>query len=495
MNHFQLTRLLEEITPRILGGFVRKIYRPERFCLQVSIYAGGAGQWLTVRTGPGLGCLYLGAERVSPGWEGADDFHLKLRSALSGLCLTAINQEKHERIVRLVFSPAAGGPDTVYNFVLELFPVAGNCFLLDSADKVLYVMHAAAARGRKNRPGSVYHPPRPVERPLREDAEDPLLKLVEDLSAPDYNAAAALHCEDLARSQRLEAERSRLRRMVADERRKLQRAAAHQQRTLDEAGRAEWYRECGEILGANFRSLRRGLEKIRLPDLFAPDSLTLREIPLDPALAPDRNLERYFRKYKKLKSGAEFAAARLEESGRRLARLDELDRALAGASTLSELQGPAAALAGSPSAAGQPSGKESAGKRLPYRRFTSADGSEILVGRGGKDNDELTFRVARGRDLWLHVSGTAGAHVVLTCRQEGDFSEQALLDAAHLAVFYSGLKKEASADVDYTYRKYLKRPAGEAPGKAIMAQRKTIHLRIEQQRLQRLLGKDLPGTG
>ena len=492
MNHFQLTRLLEEIAPRVIGGFVRKIYQPGKFVLQIGIYAGGVTHRLTVRTAPGLGCCYLAAERAAPTGDETGDFYLKLRSALKGLCLKELSQVKKERIIRLGFAPTAkGGPEEERRLVLELFSVAANCFLLDAGGTILAVMTPAAARGRKNRPGSAYVAPQPVKKFLKSEGEDPLLRLQEEKSLPDYNAAVALHFESLAGEQRLETEKQRLARMVTDRRKKLKRAASHLQRTISQAERADWYRECGEILSANFKSLRRGLEKISLPDLFASDPLALREIPLDPALAPDKNLERYFKKYKKLKSGAEFAADRLKQIDKRLLRLNELSETLAGVSTLPELQKLTERLTDW-LPADKPAGKkELTGKRVPYRKFSAADGSEILVGKGGKDNDELTFRVARGRDLWLHVSGAKGAHVVLLCPQEGDFSEQALLDAAHLAVFYSGLKKETQADVDYTYRKHLKKARGQVPGMAIMARRKTIHLRLEVKRLDRLLGRDI----
>jgi len=474
----------------MVRGQVRKIYRPEKYCLQIGLYAGETGCWLTLRTAPGFGCIYLADERVAPSGEELDDFFLKLRSALKGLSLSGLSQVEKERIVRLTFAPAAGGAQAGRRLVLELFQVAGNCFLLDPEDTILAVMHPAAARGRKNRPGSTYEPPQPLKKPLFAEPGDPLLRLQEERSLPDYNAAVALHFETLAREQRLEAEKQRLARIIADRRKRLERAAFHQQKAISQAERAPWYRECGEILCANFRSLKRGLEKIRLPDLFAGDNLALREIPLDPALAPDQNLERYFKKYKKLKSGAEFAERRLKEIAERLSLLDELSGTLAAVSTLSELEPLAGRLGDRPQELGSDAKKGLVKARLPYRRFTSADGSEILVGKGGRDNDELTFRVARGRDLWLHVSGTKGAHVILVCPKEGDFSEQALLDAAHLAVFYSSLKKEPLAEVDYTYRKHLKRPRGQAPGMAIMASRKTIRLLLEPERLERLLGRD-----
>jgi predicted ribosome quality control (RQC) complex YloA/Tae2 family protein len=49
----------------------------------------------------------------------------------------------------------------------------------------------------------------------------------------------------------------------------------------------------------------------------------------------------------------------------------------------------------------------------PDYRVHELDGFEILVGRSARDNDRLSLRVARARDLWLHAHGFAGSHVVV----------------------------------------------------------------------------------
>ena len=46
-------------------------------------------------------------------------------------------------------------------------------------------------------------------------------------------------------------------------------------------------------------------------------------------------------------------------------------------------------------------------------RSYEIDGFEILVGKGDAENDRLTFGVAAPRDLWLHVAGPAGSHVIV----------------------------------------------------------------------------------
>ena len=77
-------------------------------------------------------------------------------------------------------------------------------------------------------------------------------------------------------------------------------------------------------------------------------------------------------------------------------------------------------------------------RRLPYRSFFDRDGVEIRVGRSGKDNDDLSFRHSRGNDVWLHVRGRPGAHVVIV-RPGPAPSPELLVRAAQLALKYSGL--------------------------------------------------------
>src|SRR5262249_23503802 len=112
-------------------------------------------------------------------------------------------------------------------------------------------------------------------------------------------------------------------------------------------------------------------------------------------------------------------------------------------------------------------------ERLPYREYRSAAGEAIWVGRGAKDNDVLTFRHARGADLWLHCLDAAGAHVVVPLRAGKPVSEATFLDAATLAAHYSRLAGEAQVDVLYTHVKNLRRPKGAHPGRVFTSDRMT----------------------
>jgi predicted ribosome quality control (RQC) complex YloA/Tae2 family protein len=71
-------------------------------------------------------------------------------------------------------------------------------------------------------------------------------------------------------------------------------------------------------------------------------------------------------------------------------------------------------------------------------RTETIDGFEILVGKGDADNDALTFRVADPHDLWMHVAGSPGSHVVV--RNPDRLSElprSVVQRAAELAAWHS----------------------------------------------------------
>jgi predicted ribosome quality control (RQC) complex YloA/Tae2 family protein len=129
-----------------------------------------------------------------------------------------------------------------------------------------------------------------------------------------------------------------------------------------------------------------------------------------------------------------------------------------------------------------------AGRRtdpLPYRRFVSARGMEIWVGRTAEENDALTFREARPDDLWFHVKQYPGSHVLLRCGKAAPHPED-IRDAAELAAYYSKAGRHAPVAVDYTPRKFVRRRPHGQPGQVFYTREKTLHVTPTPARLERL---------
>lgn len=71
-------------------------------------------------------------------------------------------------------------------------------------------------------------------------------------------------------------------------------------------------------------------------------------------------------------------------------------------------------------------------------RTVTVDGWEILIGRGARENDALTFGEAAARDLWLHVAGHPGSHVIIRIPPEAESPPRHIVErAAQLAAFHS----------------------------------------------------------
>lgn len=114
------------------------------------------------------------------------------------------------------------------------------------------------------------------------------------------------------------------------------------------------------------------------------------------------------------------------------------------------------------------------GERMPYRLYRTSGGLEVRVGRSSKDNDRLTFGHAAPGDVWLHARSVPGSHVVLRWTEEGAPPARDLEEAAVLAAFYSKARTSGTVAVDWTRRKYVRKPRGAPPGRVSIMHAKTI---------------------
>ena len=98
------------------------------------------------------------------------------------------------------------------------------------------------------------------------------------------------------------------------------------------------------------------------------------------------------------------------------------------------------------------------------RRFKSTDGYEIVVGRNDRDNDALTFRVAKPNDIWLHAADYPGSHAIIRNPTREAPPHRTITEAAELAAFYSQAKREGKAAVHYAQKKFVSKPPRSKPG-------------------------------
>ncbi|MEE2903530.1 MAG: NFACT RNA binding domain-containing protein [Myxococcota bacterium] len=240
--------------------------------------------------------------------------------------------------------------------------------------------------------------------------------------------------------------------------------------------------ELGEILKANIFRVTRGMNELQTNGWHG-EQVT---IPLDPALKPQDNLEKLFRLSKKGTRGLPLVSERLQLVSE---EIDVLERRLAHieTATAEELSQVSVSNRSGRVRSTPSKSKKQPSRAEPFRRFLTIDGCEVFVGKGAKSNDELSLKIAKGQDLWLHARGSAGAHVILKLSKDQDPPKEALLDACHLAAHYSERKNDAHVEIMYTRAKFVRKPKGEAPGRVRVSKDKSFYLTVDPARVKRLL--------
>ncbi len=216
------------------------------------------------------------------------------------------------------------------------------------------------------------------------------------------------------------------------------------------------------------------------------------EVPCDARLKASEQVADFYRRAKRnarkreeaegRKAAARVEASRLEEA--QALRPAGVDWEALGA--YEESAGMAPARATSVPGASGASGREARGA-WKGRQFESKEGLLILVGRNSRENLELTFKRARGNDLWMHVRGKPGAHVLIPLTTGKTASLETLLDAAALAIHFSDGADWGKTEVDYTHKKYVKRIRDST--EASYTGNKTLIAEPDSERLRRLLGR------
>ncbi|MDZ7707315.1 MAG: NFACT family protein [Trueperaceae bacterium] len=442
-------------------------------------------------------------------------FQELLRARAVG-ALVAVEQPGLDRIARLRFGAASGfvGASAV-DLVAELTGRNGNLILVDEAETIIGAAREIGPemnRYRQVRAGLPYRPPPPYDKldprhasrdQLRAvlqgrkptqikrqvdgvgpeltaaivalagvpaDAElegqrlDAVLgALAEVVEDPAGAAQRALGRPDVATLRARERREADLRRVTAhlNERAALARKRRHDaDRTLIAAEDAARLRGEADLLLAYAGRVPVGASSAVLPAFEGGEV----EINLDPSLPATANAEARYEQARRREARAERALQRADELDRELLDLEgELD-------TLSELDDDALRARAE---ALEP--KRASKRREVGLRYPAPHGFTVVVGRNARENDEVTFKVARSRDVWLHVQGWHGSHVViLTQGREVPFDT--VLFAARLAAGHSKAVGGDNVPVDYTARKNVWKVKGGPAGAVRFSQQKTVYV-------------------
>lgn len=341
---------------------------------------------------------------------------------------------------------------------------------------------AATLCANKDRTGQPYQAPPTIQQPLA-DQNDRLAARPPHQTSTTVSARIEAHYrlldEQLAQEQQRQARLASLRKAI---RKGMRRVEALQQ-DLDKALTYRDYARYGELIKANLSKIAKGQPHITVVDYF-DEALPELTIPLDRTRSPHGNMDDYFKKHRKYLTAERTLRPRLDAARN---EIDTLRRELA--ITQDANWRPPKQTQTQPVRCAQTQRLRQAPdqqRRGPFRRFTSADGIPIFVGRNARENEDLTFGLAKSDDLWLHARGMPGSHVVVRLEKGADPPPETLKDAATLALLYSDLKKSGKGDVIYTRRKWVRKAKGHPPGTVTVTQEKSVFMHLDKARLEAL---------
>ena len=517
LNLSEMRRVAEILQGRFVGHRLERCVQPSNDRIVLTLYGRHPGDEKGCKRFLLLCCRSEGARLSQLGGlpkapQNPPAFVSWIRAHLSSARFSAARMWGEDRVLGLSFEGAEGR----FELVLSLLGKRSNIYILNDQGEVILGLRAPGETRPELVPGAIFSlpgsgPPSAGEDRFSGASPEEFLLAVENRYSKDEGRSGA---DDLRRE---------IHQVLKRETKNAERRLAKIESELAEADQANDLQRHGELLKGSLSQIRGGESAVTLRDYETQEEVS---IALDPTLSPRKNLEAIFKRYQKLlrrltKAGGQVEEARAwcEKVAGLKARLEAV--AAGGARNVESDEGAEnqraeeaharaalEALAADPDVArmlGRRKAARASGQggaavesRLPARfrelprklhprRYLSRDDLEIWVGRSDEGNDYLTTRLARGKDLFFHLDGAPGSHVILRTEGRDDPPPESVLDACELAVHFSKQKNAGHADVHVVPIKQVSKPRGAKKGLVYVTGGRSIRLRREETRLRRVL--------
>ena len=253
---------------------------------------------------------------------------------------------------------------------------------------------------------------------------------------------------------------------------RLTRKLAIQEKELEATYDRERLRQLGDIVTANIHRIVKGQTKVQCEDFYDEEMKTI-DIPISPILSPQQNAAKFYKDYAKMKNAEKELTKQIELGENELHYLKSVLEELSRAQTDGELEAIKQELQEGGYLRSDGGRKKVKQAKLQPMRFESTDGYPIYVGRNNKQNDELTFKLARKDDIWCHASKVHGSHVIISCGGTTP-PDDTITQAAQLAAYYSETSGGQNIPVDVTPVKQVKKIPNGKPGMVIYHTYRTV---------------------
>ena len=478
LSYRELARLIELVSPRLVGSRIERVYVPataehpdgffkREWALDLYSASGDRSAFEFSLRPQAAGFVYHSGRGLKPGQEGTrSGFDLSLHKHLTGGKITGLTQITGDRAAILRIQNAG----VLYELHLHLMPAKPYGVLVTRASDGTHTLLSSTDQRE------VYETPKPrvvtpemeLKIPFREE------RLT---SVDDYRKLWTTSKRNNAFSLR----QNQLEQVTIQEIKTIQKKVDSLFHQLKESKEAPDWTAFGTLLKIHFYQKPAPINGFY--ELLDYESDETRKIPADPKLDLKAQLERYFhlgKRNKKRLSETEERIESLEQKKSALnVKLDQIRNA-PDFETLFALEPKKTEIL-------KGKAREQVAE-FSGKQYKSKEGLIILSGRNVTENIQLTFKIARGNDLWFHVKGKPGSHTVVLLPPKKTASLDTLLDAAEVCILHSGGKDWGKTEVDYTNRKFVKKIKNQTD--VSYTHNKTLAVTPDPERVKRLFKEE-----
>ncbi|MEK6758718.1 MAG: NFACT family protein [Deltaproteobacteria bacterium] len=474
-----IKNIIEELQSRIIGGVISRVHQPDERNIILRIFLRGREERLLISCHPAFPRIHLTEEAfINP--PAPLRFCAYLRSRLTDARIVSIRQIDNERICSIDLKKGFDETAESFTLVAELTGKSSNIILLNK-DKDGVVLDSlryfpAETSVRAVVPG-IKLAPLPSA-PVHEDG----VRITKG-DHPGWNEAVDNHFSDLVRLEQFTLEKNRIKRVIQDATKKAARKLDNLKGDLAKAEKGLTDRLTGELLTANYHLIKRGASEVEAIDYTVIPPQVVK-VEIDKTLSPKENCERYFKRARKGKKAIEVLSQRIPETEEEMEYISGLAYGLECVTTWQELEDLKGELIEgrymkkTSLEAGRVKEAAVVEKAEPVRRYVSSEGFEVLCGKSGTGNDLIVRKYAAKEDIWFHIKGIAGSHILIkVAGRAGELTKKTIEEAASLAAFHSKGREAGKVEVIYAEARYVKKPKGAKPGLVTVSEFKSIYVK------------------
>lgn len=233
----------------------------------------------------------------------------------------------------------------------------------------------------------------------------------------------------------------------------------------------------GELLTANLYKINssENLSEITLENYY--DNFNEITIPLDKSISVQKNIQKYFKKYNKLKNALDIVSAQKKEAEKELDYIESIVFNLENAKNIHDInevyEEISENIVTKKIVSSKGNNKKTKNQNMEFETQI-INGFTVYIGKNNIQNDYISLKLADKNDIWFHTQKIHGSHVLLRNPENVDIDEDTLFKCAYLAKQNSKAANSVNVSVDYCPAKFVKKASGAKPGMVIYNNFKTI---------------------